>query len=570
MIRKLIVAFGIAASLRAAPQLVLSTNTIGPIQILPGSNGPAQTVQAQNAGTGALHLAASISAPWISTAIGAAQTCPGGAGTCNPVTISLNTATLAAGTYTGYVLLTDSNAVDSPQQISVTVNIAGIPSAVTFYITPSGGPLPSSDLRIYTSGAVTGTVSTQSGGNWLALVPGGIFFSGYAIQVAAQPGQAAGSYTGSIVLSGASAQTINVTLNVTSSPILQLVTTPVALSGNGGNASAVVSFANSGAGTLNITGATATSSSGNFLSASVNSGGGSITISAAPGSLAPGLYTGSVTLTSNAANNSQISIPVVYTAETSGTPAIYFNGVTNIGNFAAGNAAPGEIMAVFGDYLAPAGTAAQNPGNPPLANTLGTVQVLVNGTPAPLYFASPGQVNFQLPYEAPVGQVSTIQVVSGGTPGNLRPVNVVASAPSILIWPASVIAGGYGIVVNLDYSLVLPSPVSGYTTHPAKVGDTLTIYCEALGQTTPPAVTGAAATASPLEQIQNVTVTFGGGFVGQAVTVPAGFAGLTPTAVGLYQVNVAIPAGVPIANAVPVTINLNGVSSNAGNIAISK
>ena len=568
MINRLIILFGIAATLSAAPQLVLSTTSVGPIQIPPGSNGPTQTVVAQNTGTGTLSLSAGGSAAWLSPTIGTGQNCGNGSGTCYPIAIGLNTSALAAGTYTGYVLVSDPNAIDSPQEFSVTVNIAGIPNSVTFYVTPRGGPTPTASLRIPATGNLAGTATTQSGGNWLSLVSGAPFFTGYAIQVAAQPGQVAGSYTGSIALSGGSTQTINVTLVVTSSPIVQPVTTPILLSGSGSNSSAVVSFTNGGAGTLAITGATATSSGGSFLSATVNSP-NSIKITATPGTLANGLYSGSVTITSNAANNSQISVPVVYQAETANTPLIYSSGVTNIGTFTSGAAAPGEILAVFGDQLAPAGTSAQNPGNPPLATTLGMVQVLVNGTPAPLYFVSPGQVNFQLPYAAPVGQVSTIQVVSNGTAGNLRPLTVAATAPTELIWPASVIAGGYAIAVNTDYSLVLPTPVAGFVTHPAKVGDTLTIYCEAFGQTSPPAVTGAAATASPLEEIQNATVTFAGGFSGSEVTVPAGFAGLTPTAVGLYQVNVTIPSGVPISNAVPVVINLNGVSSNSGFIAIS-
>jgi uncharacterized protein (TIGR03437 family) len=121
-----------------------------------------------------------------------------------------------------------------------------------------------------------------------------------------------------------------------------------------------------------------------------------------------------------------------------------------------------------------------------------------------------------------------------------------------------------------DGSLTLPSPVTGFTTHAAKVGDTLTIYCEGFGQTSPAAITGAAATASPLEQLPNATVTFGGGLQGGSVIATAVFTGLTPTAVGLYQVNVTIPPGILFTNALPVTITLDGVPSNAGLIAVSK
>lgn len=572
MIQKSIVLFALSASLCAASQLSLSTTSLGPIQVLPGSNGTSQTVQAENVGSGSLSLTAAVSDSWLAATVGSAQTCPGGkGGTCNPVTIALNTASLAAGVYTGYVSLTDPNAIDSPQQIAVTVNVAGIPNSLTFYVTPEGGPTPSASAQIYTSGKVTGKATTLSGGNWLSLISGAPFFTGYAVQAAALKALTAGNtYNGSIQLSGSSTQSINVTLNVTTSPIIQPVTTPVQLSdfAGGPGSSATVSLVNIGEGTLNITGATPASSSGSFLTASVASP-NSITISVAAGSLAPGYYRGSVTIASNAANNAQISIPVVFTVETAGTPVIYSGGIVNIGDYLAGNAAPGEILTVFGDQLAPAGSFTQNSGPPPLATTLNTVQVLVNGNSAPLFFTAPGQIAFQLPYETPVGQISGVQVVSNGTPGNIRPVNVVASAPAILIWAASAVPGGYGIVVNNgDGSLVEPTPVTGYTNHAAKPGDTITIYCEGLGQTNPTAVTGAAASSTTLQQIANVTVTFGGGFVGTPITVPAAFAGLTPTTVGLYQVDVTLPAKVPVGSAVPVTINLNGIATNPANIAV--
>jgi uncharacterized protein (TIGR03437 family) len=560
--------FTFAATLSAAPQLVLNSTSVGPIQVAPGSNGPTQIIEAQNAGTGSLNLTATVSAPWLAATLGAAP-CPTGV-TC--ISIALNTSTLAAGSYTGYVTLTDPNAVDSPQQITVTVNVAGIPSSLTLYVTPTGGPAPTAYSNVFTQGTVTGTATTQSGGNWLLFTSGGIFSKGYIIQGTAQNGQAVGSYIGSVVLTGSNAadnKTVDVTLNVTDSPIIQPISTPVQLSGfpGGANATATVPFINIGAGTLTITAATASSTTGSFLSVSVP-GPNSITISAAPGTLAPGYYSGTITVTSNAANNSQISVPVVFTVQAAGTPVISDAGITNIANFVAEAASPGDILAVFGDQLAAPGTSAQNPGLPPLATTLGDTQVLVNGTPAPLYYASPGQVNFQLPYEAPAGQTATVQVVSNGTPGNLRPVTVSPIVPRILVWGPNVISGGYGIIVNLDGSLTLPSPVAGFATHAAKPGDTLTIYCEGFGETTPTAVTGAAASSTQLEEVPNVTVTFGGLFEGAQTTATALFAGLTPTAVGLYQVDVTIPANVPTGTAVSVTVNVGGVASNPVNIFI--
>jgi uncharacterized protein (TIGR03437 family) len=366
-----------------------------------------------------------------------------------------------------------------------------------------------------------------------------------------------------------------VTLTVTNSPILVPVVPAIQFNSYNGGAKPTSSgsFTNVGAGTLAITAAQATSSTGNFLSAAVSNS-SAVTVTADPGSLAPGIYTGSVTITSNAANNSQISIPVVFNVETPGVPLINFAGVVNIANYSSDPAAPGEILTIFGDQLAAPGTLAQNPGLPPLATTLGGVQVLVNNVPAPLYYASSGQINFQLPYEVPAGSVATVQVVSNGTPGNVRPLNIVASVPRLLSWPASVVAGNHAIAVNQDYSLVLPTSltIGTYISHPAKAGDTITVYCTGLGQTTPAAVTGAAASATTLQPVSNVSVTFGGGFTGTATNVAAYFAGLTPTSVGLYQVNVTLPANTPVGATVPVSVNIsvNGVASNSANIAVSQ
>jgi uncharacterized protein (TIGR03437 family) len=492
------------------------------------------------------------------------------------ISIVANATSLAAGSYTGYVNVIDPNSVDAPQQISVSVNVAGIPSSLAEYVTPVGGAYPTADTPIFTQGPVTSAVNTQSGGSWLTVINGGLINLGtpYIIQVSAQKNMSPGSYSGTVAFTGSNVadnKTVNVTLTVADAPIIANDFSPVQLSGYSGGPkpSATVSFDNIGNGTLTITGASATSSTGSFLSAAVASP-NSITITADPGTMTAGIYSGTVTLTSNAPNSSQISVPVAFNVEPANTPSISYSGVVNIGNYASDDAAPGEILAIFGDQFATPGAVATNPGKPPLATTLGNIQVLVNGTPAPLYFTSEGQINFQLPYETPVGTVATVQVVANGKASNLRPLNVVASVPRLLIWPG--FAGGYGIVANQDYSLVLPSSITtpGYTSHPAKAGDTITIYCTGLGQTSPGGVTGAAASSSPLQSISNVTVTFGGGVFSTARTVDAYFAGLTPTAVGLYQVNATLPPDVQPGAAIPVTVNVNGAVSNAGTIAISQ
>jgi uncharacterized protein (TIGR03437 family) len=574
------------AALFAAPRLVLSTTSITVASpVAPGSNGPSQTAEAKNAGDGSLNLTATSSASWLSATIGAAGPCKVLTGTCNQINISLSTAALAAGTYTEFLTLADPNAVDSPQQIAVTVTVAGVPSSVTLYANPSGSGVSQVLFSIYPTSAVTGTVSTTSGGNWLQFLAKGTTITDLpnTIQATALIGQAPGTYTGSVVLSGSSNaadnKTIPVTFVISSSPVISLSgISTVQLQGYPGGGKSSTSFTfgimtpggdpfaapPTGVATLAITGATASPA---FLSAAVTSA-NTISISADPTGLSAGLYHGTVTIASNAANNAVVSVPVEFTVGAAGVNVISAGGIANCATYVAEPFSPGDLVCLFGTQLAPPGSAATNPGTP-WAATLATTQVLVNGTAVPLYYVSPLQINFQIPYSLSAGQVATVQVVNNGVPGNIRSITIAATAPRILLW--GLFAGNYGIAVNTDGSLALPASltVPGFVSHPAKPGDTLTIYGLGFGQTTPPATEGIAASVTQLQNAATTTALFDGAFNGTPVSTSAYFAGLSPGSIGLYQVDVTIPANAPLAASVPVTVTVGGNTSNSFNLAIS-
>jgi uncharacterized protein (TIGR03437 family) len=551
--------------LSASARLSLSTNIVGTVNIAPGTNG-SQTVQANNVGDGALNLTVGASATWLSATVGAAGSC---AGNCYSINIALNTAALAPGTYTEYITLSDPNAIDTPQDIAVTVNTAaGVPPAITAFMMPYGSTASGKIFPIYTSGTgAVGTVTTQSGGSWLQLLKDAPF----DVQVEPLIGQSPGTYYGQVVISGSSVasdnQTIAVTQVITTAPILFLnnsSTIRMKSYPNGAAQNFAVTFANAGLGTLNIASASGSSA---FLTATVTSS-GSISVVVNPAGLAPGIYTGSVTLTSNAANNAQVSVPVEMVVYAVGQPLIYTGGIVNVANGASESVAQGDIVAIYGDQLSAVGTNAVNL-TAPLATTLGNTQVLVNNVPAPLFFVSPGQINFQVPYTLPLGGLTTVQVVTNGTAGNTRSLGVNALTPRILYF-VSFVPGTMGVIVNsLDGSLTLPAGtnVPGYATHPAKPGDVVTIYAIGLGQTTSAATAGMPASTFPLQTVANVVATFGGLFFGRP-TVSL-FTGLTPTMVGLYQINVKVPADTPLGPLVPVTIAVNGVETNTVNLAIS-
>jgi uncharacterized protein (TIGR03437 family) len=96
----------------------------------------------------------------------------------------------------------------------------------------------------------------------------------------------------------------------------------------------------------------------------------------------------------------------------------------------------------------------------------------------------------------------------------------------------------------------------------AAAGQVVVIYCTGLGATTPAVASGQAAPSNPLARIDSPpVVTIGGA----PATVQ--FAGMTPGLVGLYQLNVVVPAGVSGA-AVPVAITHQGVTSNTVTIVV--
>ena len=91
---------------------------------------------------------------------------------------------------------------------------------------------------------------------------------------------------------------------------------------------------------------------------------------------------------------------------------------------------------------------------------------------------------------------------------------------------------------------------------PARAGDTLVIYGSGLGPVTVTPVTGAPAPIHKLSFTTSpVTAVVGG------KDLPSVFSGLTPTLIGVYQVNVTLPSGLP-AGKTNLYLNVAGIHSN--------
>lgn len=566
-IAQILLCFGAAAALQAAPILQLSQTAFGPFPIPQGQNGATQTVSATNIGSGSLNLTLSSSATWLVATLGKPNTC-GSSSSCFPVQMALQTSGLAAGTYTGFVTVSDPNAVDTPQTISVTVAIGGnVPSQLTFYTPPNG----SSTSTFYASTNSTASATTQSGGGWLSVSGSGVGSFDYSrtfTVTANATGLAAGDYDGSIAVTDATLgnKSVATVLHVTTSPIAEPIFPNIQLTIAQGAANQNYPLptagqfyplvTNAGQGTLTVSGVTvATSSGGSWLTDQTDAN-NFVQLTANATGLNPGVYQGTVTLTSNAANSPTV-VPVQLTVLAAGSP------VANVGVANGFTNSPGDGLAA-GDFVALYGTqftaGASQQGTLPLGTSLGGTQVLINGTAVPIQYVSAGQINIQIPYNVQTG-AGTLQVVNGTQQGNIVSVNISAVAPVLLPF-----GGGY---------VVAQTASGGFEGYPpaypaAKAGDTLVLYAVGLGATSPPVTAGAAAPSSTLAIVAAKTqVCFGSTnpFAGGATCITPEFAGLTPGFFGLYQINFVVPSSLH-GNAVPIFLMVGQSESNVLSIAI--
>jgi uncharacterized protein (TIGR03437 family) len=561
----------------AQARLRLTESALGPISIATGSNGTAQVIEAYNLGNGNLSLTFASNAPWLTASVGASRACAAAAlpvANCLPITISLNTAGLTAGTYTGAITVRDAAAIDAPQTVTVTVQVGGgVPNTIFLYSPPNNG---SDSQRFSTNSVLTTNATTQTGGAWLDLAYEGQgsfrFVQPYRVSARHLAGMPEGTYNGTLQLGGSAFagdnKTVQVRFVVTSQPIAFVAPETIKVKLAQGSAATTVNvgLGNRGRGSLALTSATATLQSGTgWLAAAPSTTFLGAAVTLTPGSLAVGTYRGNVALAVNAINGPTINVPVEMEIVASPTPTISFNGVLNNADFRPGDSmGVGAIAALFGEFLADSVAANTQLTLP---TTLGGVRVLVNGRAAPLYFVSPGQINFQVPFET-LGGIASIQVERNGVVGNRVGVDIVPFAGRILVW--SQFGLPHAIAVNADGTLPIPPTVTipGYVSKPARPGDTLVIYAIGFGQTNPAVQTGVASPSSPLAQLSNVIVHFGPrSLFGTSVPQPASFAGLSPGFVGLYQINVQVPQGVTALNDLDMSIEYNGAFTNNVKVA---
>jgi uncharacterized protein (TIGR03437 family) len=234
------------------------------------------------------------------------------------------------------------------------------------------------------------------------------------------------------------------------------------------------------------------------------------------------------------------------------TPTITINSVAGTGGAGRGSAlAVGSLAGIFGSGLA---SGLATAATVPLSSMLDDVtSVTFNGTSAPLLLVSDGQINVQIPWEVGPGQVAVVVNRTGGS-SNTMNVQVSQFAPALAAFNLGTLQA---VAVNADGTLVAAAgAILGVSCHPATAGDTITLLATGLGPVSNQPADGSPAADNSVQTMNTPTVLIGG--VGANVT----WAGLSTQYVGVYQLQVVVPSGTATGSAVPVQVEVGGVSSS--------
>jgi uncharacterized protein (TIGR03437 family) len=251
-------------------------------------------------------------------------------------------------------------------------------------------------------------------------------------------------------------------------------------------------------------------------------------------------------------------------------PLISSESVQNGASFVPGQAvAPGSLVSVFGSHFA--GVFFTAAPAVPLPNQLAGVAVTFNGEPGNMVHviqnvgghpANTDQVNVQVPWNAlPAGATTgnaQVVVTRNGVASPPVTIPLATAAPGLFsLYPADSTGVLRPVAFDANYVWAFPAGTFGIAkTSPIKIGSALVMLATGLGPVTNQPADGAA----PYAESDTVTqpVVLIGNVPAQVI-----FSGLAPGFVGVYQINVIVAPGTPTGNAVPLQIQMNGITTSS-------
>jgi uncharacterized protein (TIGR03437 family) len=560
----------VTMTLTRLPLIRLSRNGLS-FGVLEGGNArPAETIEVYNDGPGALNWSVQASPAWLKT-----STNSGG------LEVSVDPTMLPAGSpagaYYGSLVIAASDpatgqpAANSPRVVTVVMNavLSGsglspepVPSGLVFSAAAGTANVPGQGISLYgpsgTTLAYSTAVITDDGGLWCSASPaiGNLGKTGtVTVQV---------DFTNSKFVAGSShdcklrflfgdggGETVDVTALV-NAPAAACTASSWIVRVNRPQEGATVAAYLPAAWEVSVTDSCTGQPVSSIDNLSLFFSNGDVPAQVMNRSSANGIYTGSWTPTFGAVNLAESAVQVFAMARGQGLSGAstavsvhvaqelkdvpQVTGVVNSASYApASQAAPCSWVSVFGSHLA------------------GTTSVSLAQAPLPLEYVSDAQVNAQVPCSLPADAPQDLVVDTGVAQSTSQEVIYASAVPAIFTTDQSG-SGQAAVFWTTDSGDHVPADQN----HPVSPGTVVEIYGTGLGVTSPAVMEGTPAPVPAPRVMQAVSVTIG--------NLPAvvRFAGLSPGAVGLYQVNAVVPAGVTAGPFVPIGISVGNRLSQPG------
>jgi uncharacterized protein (TIGR03437 family) len=252
-------------------------------------------------------------------------------------------------------------------------------------------------------------------------------------------------------------------------------------------------------------------------------------------------------------------------------PQVVAAGVVNSATSTAIPAVPGSLMTILGGGLAYGSGSLQAPSDVSsfdVPNRLFGMRVYGNGNRAGLLYASPSQANIQIPWELAGQSQATLTITRNGL-SQVVTVPVAAYAPGLF----AVNQLGTEQAAAVINTGEIAAPAGTFPgSRPIHPGEHLELFGTGLGPLDRMDLGDAVITPLPNQYdtqggpLRNTTttplVTVGG------VSATVQFSGFAPDTIGVYQVNILIPANAPTGNAVAIVLTIGGIASNTVTVAI--
>lgn len=243
-------------------------------------------------------------------------------------------------------------------------------------------------------------------------------------------------------------------------------------------------------------------------------------------------------------NNVIRTLTPASTSSNGGTPPAIrtSQGVIGASGFGAfPSTAPGSWLEIYGSNLAPAGDSRTWSGSDFTGITapqqLDRTSVTIGSQAAYVAYISPTQVNVQVPNTVGTGSQPVTVTTAAGT-SNTFNINVNVLQPALLALPAFQVGGKQYVTATFTDGVTFVGPAGafpGFTSRPAKPGDTIVLYGIGFGP-----VTNNIPAGQIVQQINSLTNNIQFQFNGTPAAM--GYYGLAPQEVGVYQFNLTVPA----------------------------